>query len=76
MGREIPLAAMAKDLEVAGIEVMERRKGTDGLARIAVCGASTGAINVYTIPREALPAAQALGFRLLATRETTRLDVP
>jgi hypothetical protein len=36
---------------------------------IAVCGASTGRLNVYTIHSAALPQAQALGFRLLVTRQ-------
>jgi len=71
MGGEIPLEEMAKELETAGIDVVTSRKGTDGLAHISVCGASTGAINVYVIDREALPAAQKLGYRLLVTREMT-----
>lgn len=72
LGEEIPLETMAADLRAAGIEVLGSRKGTDGLAHIAVCGASTGAINVYTIPREALPAAQAASFRMLVTQEMTQ----
>jgi len=69
MGQETPLAEMAEKLSEAGIKVLESRKGGDGLAHIAVCGASTGDINVFRIPREDLPAAQALGFRVLVTRE-------
>lgn len=76
MGGEIPLEEMAKELETAGIDIVTSRKGTDGLAHISVCGASTGAINVYIIDREALPAAQKLGYRLLVTREMTRQIKP
>ncbi|WP_133510801.1 hypothetical protein [Candidatus Thiosymbion oneisti] len=72
MGREIALEAMAKELADAGIEVTERYKGTDGLDHISVCGASTGAINIFVIDRDALPAARRLGYRLLVTREMTR----
>lgn len=71
MGQEIPLGKMAQELGDAGIEVSASRKGSDALAHIAVCGASTGAINVYTIPRQSLPAAQATGFKMLVTREMT-----
>jgi hypothetical protein len=71
MGGGIPLDEMSKDLEEAGIEVIESRKGSDGLLHIGVCGSSTGAINVYVIDRGALPAAQRLGYRLLVTPEMT-----
>jgi hypothetical protein len=76
MGGEIPLDEMAKELESADIEIIASRKGTDGLVHISVCGASTGAINVYVIDRGALPAAQRLGYRLLVTRELTRQIKP
>jgi hypothetical protein len=72
MGEEIPLEAMAEELAKAGVEVLASRKGTDGLAHIAVCGASTGALNVFTIRRERLEAARALGYRMLVSREMTR----
>lgn len=72
MGGEIPLAEMADALRAQRIEVLESRKGTDGLAHIAVCGASTGAINIFTIKREDLDAARKLGFRLLVSRELTQ----
>ena len=67
-GKEIPLDVMAKELADKGIEVKASRKGTDGLLHIAMCGASTGKLNVYSIASEALPQAEALGFRLLITR--------
>lgn len=76
LGQEIPLEQMAEDLRAADIEVLESRKGTDGLAHISVCGASTGSINIYRIPREALAAAQAINFRMLVTREMTQQIKP
>jgi hypothetical protein len=76
MGQEIPVDEMAKELEAAGIRVVASRKGTDGLAHISVCGASTGAINVYVIDRAALSAARKLGYRLLVTREMTEQIKP
>ncbi|MEA3277237.1 MAG: hypothetical protein U9Q81_18510 [Pseudomonadota bacterium] len=76
LGHEIPLGEMAKELKAAGIEVLQSRKGTDGLTHISVCGASTGAINVYTIERDALPSARELGYRLLLTREMTQQIKP
>ena len=76
MGGEIPLDEMAKELETADIEVIESRKGTDGLVHITVCGSSTGAINVYVINRGALPAVERLGYRLLVTRDMTQQIKP
>ncbi len=70
-GKEIPLSRMAEELSANGIEVKASRKGHDGLARIAVCGASTGNLNVFTIDTKSLPKAQALGFRLLISRGMT-----
>lgn len=76
LGQEVPLAEMAAELEAAGIRVEASRKARDGLAHIAVCGAATGAINAYTIPRDALAGARQLGFRLLVTRELTEQIKP
>jgi len=70
-GKEIPLDVMAKQLSDKGIEVKASRKGTDGRLHIAVCGASTGKLNVYSIASAALTQAEALGFRLLITRQMT-----
>jgi hypothetical protein len=72
MGEEIPLEQMADVLRAKGIRILESRKATDGLVHIAVCGASTGAINVFTIPREDLEIARELGFKLLISQEMTR----
>ena len=59
---------MAEELKNEGIKVGASRKGHDGLAHISVCGASTGKLNVYSIARESLPKARALGFKLLVSR--------
>ena len=56
-------SAMADELTAAGIEVLASRKGKDGLDHIAVCGASTGAINVFTISQAALAIAEHIGLR-------------
>jgi hypothetical protein len=69
LGQEIPLDDMAKELKGSGIDVLSMRKGTDGLAHISVCGASTGSINVFTIRRDLIAAAQKLGYRILVTRD-------
>jgi hypothetical protein len=76
MGHEISLENMVTELEAAGVHVLTSRKDTDGLMHISVCGASTGAINVYLIDRGSLPAAQRLGYQPLVTREMTRSIKP
>lgn len=67
-GKEIPLETMAKELTDKGIEVTNSRKGRDGLVHIAVCGASTGSLNVYSISAETLTKAKELGFKGLITQ--------
>jgi len=62
MGKEVPLAEMAKELTGAGIKVLSQRKGHDGLMHIALCGASTGATNVFEIDRSDLKKARDRGF--------------
>ena len=76
MGREVSLEEMAGELKTAGIDIVTSRKGTDGLVHIGVCGASTGAINVYVIDRGSLLAAQRLGYQALVTREMTQRIKP
>jgi hypothetical protein len=76
MGHEISLEEMAKELGAAGIDLVSSHKDTDGLEHIGVCGASTGAINVYAIDRDSLPAAGKLGYRPLVTRDMTQLIKP
>jgi hypothetical protein len=69
LGKEIPPEVTAGELAAAQIEVLSSRKGKDGLDHIAVCGASTGAINVFTIAQKSLAAAERLGFEPLVTME-------
>jgi len=61
----MPLEEMAAELEDAGIEILGSRTGHDDLARMAVCGAPTGNINIFTIDEANLQAARALGFERL-----------
>lgn len=58
----IPLDVMAQELIGGGVDVICSQKGSNGMAYPAVCGAGTGAINVYLIHQENLSDAEALGF--------------
>ena len=64
---EIELDEMAMELINAGIDVVCSQKGNDGSPRLAVCGADTGNINIYTINTSNLPDAEALGFESVNT---------
>lgn len=68
-GKEIALEDMARELTENGIEVKASRKGSDGRMHIAMCGASNGRLNVYSIATESLARARELGFELLVTRQ-------
>jgi hypothetical protein len=70
-GEEIPLERQEEMLTSKGIEVLKSHKGTDGFLHIAVCGASTGAINIFAIKPDDLAAARELGFSRLITQEMT-----
>ena len=70
-GRETSLEDMARELVDNSIEVKASRKGSDGRVHIAMCGASTGQLNVYSIAAESLPAARKLDFELLVTQKMT-----
>ena len=71
-GKEIGLEDMAKEFTTNGIKVKASRKGSDALMHIAICGASTGKLNVYRIATNALPKARELGFSLLITRKMAK----
>src|SRR5690606_29354163 len=58
----IPLDVMAQELIGGGVDVICSQKSSNGMAYPAVCGAGTGAINVYLIHQENLSDAEALGF--------------
>lgn len=67
-GREgVAPEVMAQALSAGGIDVICAQKGSDGLLYPAVCGAGTGAINLFVIHASKLPAAQALGFNPVTT---------
>jgi hypothetical protein len=68
LGKERSLEAMAEELKAEGVQVIASRKGKDGLDHIAVCGASTGVINVYTVTRETAAIAEQIGFNPLVSR--------
>jgi hypothetical protein len=63
----IALADMKKELSSAGIDVICSQKGNTGMAQPAVCGGSTGNINVYLIHTNNLPDAEKLGFASVHT---------
>ncbi len=65
MGHEIKLIDMAKELEAKEITVHNQYKATDGNIHISMCGASTGAINVFEIDSSSLEQAKNLGFSML-----------
>lgn len=70
-GQEVPLERQEEILTSKGIAVQKSHKGSDGFPHIAVCGASTGAINIFAIKPEDLAAAGELGFSRLITQEMT-----
>lgn len=65
-GPGTPPEQMRTELELAGVRVHGAHCGSDGLMRPAVCGGSTGDINLFDIPVADLPRAQALGFAPLS----------
>jgi hypothetical protein len=61
-GGAISLDDMSAQLEAAGIEVLCAQQGHDGLMHPAVCGASSGRLNIFTIRAAAAERARELGF--------------
>lgn len=61
-GSGTALDVMALELTNAGIDVICSQQGYSGMAFPAVCGAGTGALNIYTIHSANLPDAEALGY--------------
>jgi len=59
----ISLGEMAQELTNFNITVFCSQKGNDGLVRTAVCGISTGDLNIYTIAADDISTANGLGFR-------------
>lgn len=63
----VPLEIMAKTLTDAGVKILSQHKGNDGLMHQFVCGAVTGAINIYEIDSADLQKARDLKFGVLQT---------
>ena len=61
----VALDSMKQELTSADIKVFSMRKGYDGREGIALCGATTGQINVYEIASSDVPEAVRLGFKKL-----------
>ena len=60
MGKPISTADMAKEL--AGIKIISSTNKSDGMMRTQVCGAGTGAANIYVINKSDLEKAKKLKF--------------
>lgn len=61
---------MRTELISKGIDVICSQKGTTGMVYLAVCGAETGAINIYQIHSQNLQDAENIGFK--STEELTQ----
>lgn len=59
----ITLDEMEKELTSHGIAVLSSRKGSDGKIRMAVCGSSSGIINIYVIYKKDLEKAGRIHFQ-------------
>ena len=64
MGQPVSLEHMEKELRAASIAVEAMAKKLDGIQHPRMCGASTGAMNVYRIKTSDVEKARALGFVL------------
>ena len=62
----IAVGDMQKQLQMAGVPVINSSCGTDGRAYATVCGGADGKINIFTIPSNALNNALAQGFMPLS----------
>lgn len=65
VAKGVPLSKVKSSLERSKIPVIEAHTQSDGKMHIAVCGAPSGTIHVFKIPKKSLPKAKGLGFRLL-----------
>lgn len=61
----LSLEFMGRELTDAGVRVISQRKGNDGLMHPFVCGAATGAINLYEIDSADLQKARDRSFSVL-----------
>jgi hypothetical protein len=60
-----PIEEDARELERAGIRVLDSKKSNDGKMRIQVCGAATGSLNSFLVAPDSIPKAAKLGFSLV-----------
>jgi len=68
--KSISLEAGLKELQAAGVRVLDSKKGSDGMLRAQVCGAPTGSKNTYLIAESDLAKATSIaGFKQLPTSE-------
>jgi hypothetical protein len=65
-GGGTPVAALAQQLQAAGVAVISSACGTDGRMRIAMCGAADGRIGIFEVAARDTAAAAALGFAPLS----------
>lgn len=56
------LSQDAEELKKAKITVLESKKGNDGKMHVQMCGAATGSLNSFLIPKAKLSDALALGY--------------
>lgn len=61
----ITLADMQTQLQMSGVNVLSGSCGADGMMYPAFCGGADGKINIFSIPSQNVPQAQAQGFTLL-----------
>lgn len=69
----VPVAAMQRELDRAGVDVVCGRNTGDGKVYPAMCGAATGRINAYLIARSDLAEAETLGFTPLEVLPEARM---
>ena len=65
----VGIQAMAKTLMNRHVYIIESHSQPDGLMHMAVCGAPTGKIHVFTIIKKDLKRAEKLGFKVFAPHD-------
>ncbi|MDO5641903.1 MAG: hypothetical protein Q4G26_05865 [Paracoccus sp. (in: a-proteobacteria)] len=56
---------LARELDRAGVTVLDRQEGDDGMMRITLCGSPDGRIGIFTIPAAQAGTAASAGFQPL-----------
>ncbi|MGF1684833.1 hypothetical protein [Photobacterium minamisatsumaniensis] len=67
---EITLDDMESTLTNRGVSVISKRKGTDGMNHLTMCGSSTGSVNIYEIKTGDLDIAIKLRFMVYVGPES------